>query len=72
MSDCRICDTGMLRTLWYEITGYPAIDGASHHVQHAMRGGMEVCYKHAGVMLESGLCDDPQPVADTIQTAGGQ
>jgi len=29
MSDCRICDTGMLRTLWYEITGYPAIDGAS-------------------------------------------
>jgi hypothetical protein len=45
---------------------------ASHHVQHAMRGGMEVCYKHAGVMLESGLCDDPQPVADTIQTAGGQ
>lgn len=43
---------------------------ASHHISHALRGDMQVCHVHAGLMLESGLCDDPQPLAEAA--AGGQ
>ena len=44
---------------------------ASHHVSHALRGDMQVCYVHAGVMLESGLCDDPQPLTEAAEAAAG-
>jgi hypothetical protein len=44
---------------------------ASHHVSHALRGGMRVCYVHAAVMLESGLCDDPQLLTEAPRAAAG-